>query len=549
MLLDNARADEVGRFLKGFLRWTGRPLKQVAHELDSLLHERHGEEAAKNLRRFISIARGSIGYLTQLQAEPREWEPIPREEVRFLAAAAGIPPLLLDPLFCETFGEQRRCLVHQIDEFEDVTEVGSRYYGHGARYGIPTQKLDTGTDTSLGLLTLDPVGTGGPSRSDYHDHPGTELLFLRTGREVELRLEASGVRLPFKKNDFVLFRAEMPHSVWNLSEESASILVIRFYQLSSNSTREKVREITRQAVAELKSYETAIKEIKSQARDKATDTAALERLREAARDLPGPIRVDHRRPQLDLPNYVHSLTHQVSSSRLEELRKRAPEQILDPVEDRFGLALLLDRLKGRRTIADLESCNFDALDPPVTDKRPFRQLFPIFHAQKELTLGDLEILSLQFGVEPMLLYPCMFPTEPNIIAGRINEMCQVPQRLTGKGATYWTPLCNLALCDTQLLIVDLEPGEATRWNHHPGYELALPLEGTSIEIEFGQHSDSMGETSESAVGAATREPSVVESAQVSDLKNQYAHYSSESPHRIRNLGSEKARVFVVRFYR
>jgi hypothetical protein len=241
------------------------------------------------------------------------------------------------------------------------------------------------------------------------------------------------------------------------------------------------------------------------------------------------VRDGHRKPHLDLPNFVRSLTERVSSQRLAELRARVPDRQADPVEDRFGLALLLDKLRENRTLDELAKAGGFARGEGFTASA----VFDILHAERELTLKDLDTLARHFGVERMLLYTHMFPTEPDVVAGRVEDMCRVPEGLTGSGAVYLTPRSNLALSDVQLLIVELAVGEATRWNVHAGYELALPLAG-AVVVEFR---DAAG-----GAGPARSTP------EVSAGRVEYAHYASGSSHRLRNAGPTAARVFVARFY-
>src|SRR5205823_77750 len=110
--------------------------------------------------------------------------------------------------------------------------------------------------------------------------------------------------------------------------------------------------------------------------------------------------------------------------------------------------------------------------------------------------------------------------------GRPSEMAVVPEDWTGLGVKYLVPRCNLALSDTFLLIVDLDEGQKTKLNKHPGFELAIPLGEGEIAVEFTEDERQF---------------------KVSGKDRQYAHYSSQKYHRLVNIGPTSAKVFVARF--
>ena len=130
----------------------------------------------------------------------------------------------------------------------------------------------------------------------------------------------------------------------------------------------------------------------------------------------------------------------------------------------------------------------------------------------------------------MLLASFLYPSEPDVIALRQTDMGLVPETWTGAGVRYLVPRCNLSLSDMNLLIVELEAQRETKVNHHPGFELLIPLTPGPIEVEFLNVAD---ETKATTFRCA---------------ENDYAYYSSVNPHRIKNPGTDAARVFVVRFY-
>ncbi len=150
-----------------------------------------------------------------------------------------------------------------------------------------------------------------------------------------------------------------------------------------------------------------------------------------------------------------------------------------------------------------------------------------FTQEEPLNVTTSFKLAKQFSIEPMLLYSFMFPSEPDVVTGRLRDMSTVPTEWTGEGLKFFVPRCNLALSDLSPLIVEMGKGQATKFNEHPGFELAIPLGGGKIKVEFEQ-----GE----------------QSGPVSGKKRQFAYYSSDKKHRLRNIGASSARVFVARFY-
>ncbi|HEV3385712.1 MAG TPA: cupin domain-containing protein [Gemmata sp.] len=376
-------------------------------------------------------------------------------------------------------------------------------------------------DVSIGHLRLQP-NTG---HSSSHDHPGTELLMLLDGSEIELRLDTSEARIRIRKGEFVHFRSDMPHSAWNFRGEPASIFVIRFYQLRSNSARERVVHIAEAAIENLKEYQkqvnalkeavtgTARKGKKGASSVPAASLAQLSRrlkeLEKRIAGLPGKHKLGNRQPDVDLLNILHCLMKRVGSNHIEQLKENPPQD----VADRFGLALLLDRLKGKRKLTQMAS----------PDGFGTSDLSNIHNAQKALNVQDLAMLAKQYSIEPLILYSFMFPTEPNIVIGRRDVMTLVPESIVRVGARYLCPRYSLALSDVNIVLVELASGQSTPENSHPGYELTIPLEESEFQIEID------GEIPQKILGP-----------------HQYAYYSSQKKHLLKNIGTADARAFVVR---
>ena len=63
-----------------------------------------------------------------------------------------------------------------------------------------------------------------------------------------------------------------------------------------------------------------------------------------------------------------------------------------------------------------------------------------------------------------------------------------------KGVQYYLPSRILANSGMLITLLHLNPSVATDWNHHPGFEVTIPLEGT-VFVEFDEPQRSSGECS------------------------------------------------------
>jgi hypothetical protein len=596
MALD-APAAEVARFLKGFRERTDPDLTRIATKVekgkgpevrsertDSTLTRiakrlervcsksaddfkgRVGNDASEFLKDFnnfkkwverngylkvltdLELAAGKSGANTAVQNMP-----IPRVWAQLLARAYEIPPLMLDPLFSETCGPEIQCLVQSIHDFEDVTQSGSRFYGRGASYAIPPKKLATESDIGFGRLILE-AAERRASHSDYHEHPGSELMLLLSEGRIELRLEWSGVRIPIKQGEFVHFRSEMAHSGWNCSRKKATVFVIRFYQFKTDKLS-TVLPTARAATDSLQNCERIAHTLKKLTKNEDNDG-----IQSASEELLSLFPHGRTRPYLQLPDLVQSLTQPSSSKYLRMLRRLEREgSAPKKVSDLYGLGVLLDRFRrsekgakgdkdgkqeGGATAKGDKSSKKGSKGDKDSQRRTnivheLQHAHKYYHQRKRvLRTAELHELAKLFQVETMLLYPCVFPAVPDIVAGRFGGLCKVPNEFAGDGAVYRVPRSNLALANVQLLIVELSPEQSTRWNHHPGHELAIPLEASEIAVEFGSRAE-----------AAEKEVRVTDWYPVASQKGEYAHFKSSELHRLRNTSKEKsAKVFVVRFY-
>ncbi len=516
----------VGYFLKGFRTWRCDEMGRVSQALFNLLKQSGSTSGATEIKGRIhspgsKLTVGTVEAMLNRLEGGRDGADLSRDGVQLLASAYQLPALMLDPLFSEPLAAKANFVSVSLGDFLHANDPSSEAYGRAINYGIPRQSLSQYSDVAFGHLDLEPGG-----QSDTHEHPGSELLLVLEGGPVELCLQPSGVRVKIEEKEFVHFRAEVPHSL--VSQSKTSVFVVRFYQLHSNGTRQKAMQIADDVTATLQEIERIIIEAKRLARNQSDDIFKI------VQQFPKLTDDDNFKPYRRLPKYVNSLTRRMDSDALKRLRKsntliaaNTPKYVADP----FGLALMLERFK------EVKKLTYDKLVKKGILSR--EKLSSILAADaKDIDLKDLETLAARFGIESMLLYSFMYPSEPDVVIGRIPfesdiktdkdcTMGLIPPEMTGDGISYYVPLCNLALSDMNLLVARLDPEAKTKDNHHPGSELAIPLNGAEIEVHF---------------------PDKQETFRISAASRQYGHYSSENRHYLKNVGDDPAIVFVARFY-
>jgi hypothetical protein len=204
-----------------------------------------------------------------------------------------------------------------------------------------------------------------------------------------------------------------------------------------------------------------------------------------------------------------------------------PGATIDLVADPVGLGGFLKLLSDHRgkTIRDLK----DALK-----NQGLAQWAKVVEIHQgvdyALTGNDLIKIASAYGdIRPMLLYPYLFPTEPDAVTVYDDSLRAIPKPFVDvPGLSYRVPIRRLALSDIDAMIVDLRANTATETNDHPGFELAMPLGDGEIEVVI--------EDSEVPLRAKGAEWG-------------YCHYRSDKPHRVINTGSETVTVFDIRFHR
>jgi len=95
---------------------------------------------------------------------------------------------------------------------------------------------------------------------------------------------------------------------------------------------------------------------------------------------------------------------------------------------------------------------------------------------------------------------------------------------------YRVPIRNLACSDITIAEVFLEPGDGTPPHAHPGSEMLIPREGSGT-VFYAEDGNER------------------EVCRFSKTDEIYPHYSSETPHIVRNTGSTNATCLVIRFHR
>lgn len=482
---------EVSELMSGFLAVTQEELSDVSTRLQKNLEEAP-ENIAVQLREMVSksdnCTTAFLESLTSKQLGPR----LNRNSAALIASSFSLPALLLDNLFSKTTQKSETLIVESLNQFQDVTQK-TEVYGERASYGIPQRKLPVWMDIGIGRVEIAPGGS-----SDIHDHPGTEFAVVLQG-EAELRLATSGVCLPIKKNDFVHFRSDMPHQIANTGKKhKAVLLIIRCFQLASRSMRSQAMQILQNTIDALKSLSS-----KKKNKEKSDATRG---------ESTGAGKSGRRKPELDLLNLFHSLSSRATTDQLKQ-RNEVPAEVVD----RFGFGLMLDRIKGTRSLGEMARQG--------NGKFKSATLWQIHHGERVVRLNELSPLADQYGLEPMLLYSFMFPTEPAIVVGRLDDLQTVPSNLTGGGVTYRVAGCNLALSDLEIVHVTLSGRSSTKPNGHSGFEIVMPLGNARIEVRLD------GERSEI----------------VSGRKKEYAHFRSDVEHQIINRETSEATILVVRF--
>jgi quercetin dioxygenase-like cupin family protein len=355
-------------------------------------------------------------------------------DLALLAEVYVLPRLILDSLLSEQ--TEATCVAVRAKNLIAPARLdGAMYQGVRTCYRAPAVKLANTEETAFVHLRVDPGG-----HSDSHAHPGDEFLFVLEG-EIEIRLEASGLRTVLGKDDYLHFYSEQKHSAWNHGAKPAEVFIVRYYQLESSGTRS---EFLRELGAESNKPSRNLLD-----RVRAEMTAAV---------APFPMAEDCSAPR--------EVTDSFGLGRLLRL-------ICSAAFQKNGRDLSLPSLVARAGQRGLDY-----------NKTRFHR---IHHGLSVPPAGELEALARHvYEVEPMLLYDFLFPTVRQAVAvRRAEDWVTIPEALVaGTGVKYEVPSRRLAETDISITSLQLAPGGRTPLNRHPGHELILPLEGSMV-VGFG----------------------------------------------------------------
>lgn len=373
--------------------------------------------------------------------------------------------------------------------------------------------------------------------SNPHVHPGDELIFLLKG-SVFIHLENTGVWTPVQQGDYIHYNSEIPHSVWNTANEPALALVVRFFQLARHGTRQRQIEVLSNIESLMASLST------SYSHDNMPRTHLLSRLK---RDLT--TFIDDSAKSYDLWTRIAPWVHDRTRAPKEPLRNVTKDTMVadlvglskflnsyvanDEHVEKLGIALMgelrhaVAEFQSRLPFQDAyESGNSDALTDPASnisimsrykacleafvranfDEHDFQAVLSCFEGiprnSREVPakiLGEIaKVLRLpNVLLDGYLASPALRVVNirgSNERNSRISDWVEPLQYSSGKGAQYYLPSRILANSDMLITLLHLNPSGVTDWNHHPGFEVIIPLEGT-IYVEFKEPDRSSEECS------------------------------------------------------
>lgn len=421
------------------------------------------------------------------------------------------------------------------------------------------------------LKNLGDPGVEGIPHSKPHVHPGDEFIFVRRGT-VYIQLENTGLWTPLQAGDYIHFNAEIPHAIWNVYDEEAQAVIVRFFQLDRHGTR-------RQQIKTLQEIERLMSTISGHYGE--TPMTKLESL----------LQLDHNfRKWLDHSLKSYALWTQIAPWVHDRTRRpvdRLREITRDTaVQDLVGLSSFL-RLFVQAGIADgfgseppLELVELRAAlrkspAPPATEspeksdntesirheldwhgklknyverhfQSPFwsrvTSCFEGVHVDKDVKIdvAVLEMIAEKLGMPRVLLDGYLAPPALRVVAIRGGQFASAdfPQDWTiptdgarGEGAMaveYYIPSRTLANSDMSIVLLDLDVDGHTDYNAHPGFEMVITIAGaTRVEFKDATLQEKFGATG--------------------DQDTLLVYHSSPS-HRLCNANAEAhSRALVMRF--
>ncbi|MFO0969364.1 MAG: cupin domain-containing protein [Gemmataceae bacterium] len=493
---------ELGKLLGAFRRYRDISIPDVVERFHALIKKAKDDDVFVAEAQWLAWKKNLPIYLKKVE-DGRNLLTRKPESLYLLARAYGIPALMVDPLLSIEVNDY--CLVQSLQKDFLRPSAGPRPFdGKYCSYRIPEKRLE-GTDAYFVDLCFQPGG-----ESDAHDHPGDELLLVLKGR-VEVVIESSGIRQILDEGEYIHFHSEQRHfAAITRRTKNARVFVIRFFQLQKQGAgHDDIRSALREMLKILEEPDPSLQKVMALFSEKKK--VILPWLSQMIMD----------------SGYLGESSLEGKSE--SHLRKTKSGELL--LRDPVGLGAMLTGLKRMfgPTYRDLAD----------QSKKARKQLHGILHGKSRkvhsaLTHVDLDALAAMFGSEvpSILLYGFLFPAVQYVATVRRSDLHPVmPPLQVPDNAHYKLPARTLAGSDINVTYVDLDSNTSpetqgeTPWNRHPGFELVLPLQG-KVRIDF--RAEERQETVDSAM-------------------TQYAHYASDRCHRVVNVGSETAKVFVIRF--
>lgn len=443
--------------------------ESLAVSLGWLLTKKSGEK--RSLSKAIeSLERGAIPKTLQLQ------------NVTPLENIYSIPELMFGPLLSRV--RTGDGWIGKISDFIRITPKGNTSTARAVRYSVSRDCLK-GTDARFVHLHLDKGG-----KADTHRHPGDELLYVLEG-EVTLAIRSVGYLSRLKKGDLIHFHADLEHTAW--AHADSELFIVRFFQLEGGGVRAYVRE-------RFGSFMSAMRE------PAAIDSGEL------------------KQKFLEIEPWLRQISE-------------PPEFVVEPkrITDMVGLGALLREIE---KVFEVEPTKiFQRLQESgwKGSQTGFYNLWKGI-GSTSAGVGDILLLSKALTTEegnypPNLFSSFIFPRVPNVVIIRngsedLFDLSSVEGFESSEPKVkYLTPRFNLMGSDVAINFIKIPKGKATAFNRHPGYELALPIEG-QIEVRLESGGEYLADAS----------------------LGQYVHYNSARSHRVAQTGRKNATVLIVRFF-
>jgi quercetin dioxygenase-like cupin family protein len=505
------KADVLRAFLQDLWGADGKSIAELDSRVNRWIKQRS--------QRFRGKFKGKTGFKALFGYLVASKEALTFQEIRTLAETLDIHPLMLDPLLSDVVhqpflilkcpgaedvsaGSRRTASARgtKFAYFEPAGHAGDRTRGQRAQYWIPSAKLND-SDVAFVYLVIDPGG-----QSDVHHHPGDEFLYVLEG-SVDVAFADSGVQIALRRGDYAQYYSEQNHSVINHSDGPAHLFIIRFYQVSDESSRQKMRQ-----------------EVWSQIVTRASG-------------------FDHQHSRVSLRPSTLAWVMESAAGRSRHLLEKG-EPIPNEVLDRGGLARLLNRLPSPKPAAWKRFLQeHSALYDKNRYASPDDWLWALATNQITVPRSSLATLADLFGAFPFSIFSCLFNTAlpvaavkrraPSATAGASDwvNVTDVVKDLTSlsqpAGVKYEIPTRSLACSDVSIAYLALDPQTNTQEGKHGGFELLLPIEG-EVTVSY----------------ASTTKQSFAVSARRREL----VHFRSDVPHILSNRGSSNAELFLIRFH-